>query len=255
MDYSSLIGSIGQGSGILGGIGDLASGISGIASRTAGEQIQSSMYDIFDPLEHDIFKVLQQQMRLQGKRDPETGEITKPAYLPPALQYAVNSMKRMTDIEAVGGLDALTRTGIEGLDQIAETLAGRGDITGGQRYQMTQGLRDRILDAMLRTRREAASAAAGYEADVWNQFANAGLDTARFAASGFQVSPIPSTAPSAITSIGAGAESIAGSLAELLNSPSTNVNLGFDLGKSLDSGKNYNIPGIIPPDDPFWQLR
>jgi hypothetical protein len=245
----------------IGGLADSLFGTGTDVGRSLGREYKDIYNSPSYGAGHSAHAIVSPALKfMEGSTDPNYPNASYAGMLPPALQYAVNSMKGMANIEAVGGLDTLTSTGISALDQLSETLTGRGDIVGGQRTQQKQQLRDRLLQAMLETRRSAASAAAGYEADIYKGYFQDALKVLQWAGSGFggapagaDTSPSQSTLGSQIGSIG---DDLVSSIVGMISGGSLGGSSGSS-GFSLNNpgGGDYTIPGIKSPDDPFWQLR
>jgi len=142
------------------------------------EKMASQLWENYKATSPPARRTTNQLQDLQGKIDFETGKVMRDAYLPAALRNSVLALRSMTQMEEAGGLDELTQTGIASLDQLYQKLADRGEITGGQQYQAEQQIADRLREAQLKTRRAAASTAAGYEADVWRNFYSMAVNAA-----------------------------------------------------------------------------
>lgn len=142
------------------------------------EKMASQLWKNYKATSLPAARTTNQLQNLQGKIDFETGKVMRDAYLPSALRNSIQALRSMTQMEEAGGLDELTQTGIASLDQLYQKLADRGEITGGQQYQAEQQIADRLREAQLKTRRAAASTAAGYEADVWKNFYSMAVNAA-----------------------------------------------------------------------------
>ena len=100
--------------------------------------------------------------------------------LPGRLEEALRSIQGMTQIGLGGDLDQLTRGANAQHQQLLDSMAARGGLTGGMRDQLEMQFADTRMEAELMARRQAAMGYAGARAGMQSQVYDQAMQIGQF---------------------------------------------------------------------------